>query len=131
MKVWSSTVTGGALGARRARHAVRAALCDKVPEPTLEDVELLVSELATNSVRHAGCDEAAEISMEADVREDCVRLLVCDEGDGFEELPPAPDPDRGGGGYGLLLLDRLARSWGVERDDGFCVWFEVDRAARA
>ena len=130
MKVWSSTVTGGALGARRARQAVRAALCDKVPQPRLVDVELLVSELATNSVRHAGCDESAEISMEADVREDCVRLLVCDEGAGFEHVTPAPDPDRGGG-YGLLLLDRLADRWGVERNGGFCVWFEVGRAGRA
>ena len=130
MKVWSSSINGGVLAARRARRAVREALSGEIPEPRLEDVELLVSELATNSVRHAGCDESIEISMEADVRDDCVRLFLCDEGDGFENLVPAPDPYRGGG-YGLVLLDRLSDRWGVERDGGFCVWFEVERIARA
>ncbi len=28
-------------------------------------------------------------------------------------------------GYGLLLLERMSDRWGVRRDDGFCVWFEL------
>jgi anti-sigma regulatory factor (Ser/Thr protein kinase) len=126
MKVWSSTFNGGASAARAARQAVREALSGEIPEPRLGDVELLVSELATNSVRHAGCDEAGEISMEADVHEDCVRLLLCDEGEGFDDVEPAPDPAREGG-FGLMLVDRLADRWGVARNGGFCVWFEVQR----
>ena len=126
MKVWSSSFNGGASAARAARRAVREALSGEISEPRLDDVELLVSELATNSVRHAGCDESAEIAMEADVRDDCVRLLLCDEGDGFEDVRPAPDAARGGG-FGLMLVDKLADRWGVARNDGFCVWFEVQR----
>jgi len=142
MKVWSSSFNGGAAAAGCARHAVRKALSGALSEPRLGDVELLVSELATNSIRHAGCDETAEISMEADIRDDCVRLLLCDEGDGFDDVEPAVDLSRGGGftehrpepppvgaasGYGLVLLDRLSDRWGVQRGDRFSVWFEVQR----
>ena len=127
MMVWSSSLSGGAHVARCARRAIREALHGELPERRLDDVELLVSELATNSVRHAGCDESAEISLEADVREDCVRLLVCDEGEGFDGAEPQPDLARGGG-FGLMLVDELADRWGVRHNGGFCVWFEVQRA---
>ena len=59
----------GGMSARPVRAACRArgAAAARCREPQLADVELLVSELATNSVRHAGCDDADEISVEADV----------------------------------------------------------------
>jgi len=126
MKIWSSSFNGGAAAAGCARRAVREALRGELAEPRLDDVELLVSELATNSVRHAGCDETTEISMEADVREDRVRLLLCDEGEGFDDVEPAADLSRGGG-FGLTLVNQLADRWGTKRNDGFCVWFEVQR----
>jgi anti-sigma regulatory factor (Ser/Thr protein kinase) len=127
MTVWTGRFSGGSLAARAARRAVREALCEEL----LGDVELLVSELATNSVRHAGCDEDAVISMMARVDEKCVRLRLCDGGDGFEEnATREPSPERAGG-YGLVLVDRLADRWGVHRNGGFCVWFEVERAEHA
>jgi anti-sigma regulatory factor (Ser/Thr protein kinase) len=127
MTVWTRRFRGGVLAARAARRAVREALGDELPEPRLGDVELLVSELATNSVRHAGCDEEREISMTAAVDDECVRLRLCDGGSGFDEdHVPDPQPERGAG-YGLVLVDRLADRWGVMRDGGFCVWFEVRR----
>jgi anti-sigma regulatory factor (Ser/Thr protein kinase) len=131
MTVWTGRFSGGTLAARAARRAVREALGGELPERRLGDVELLVSELATNSVRHAGSDEDAEISMTARVDDKCIRLRVCDTGDGFEEDgAPEPDSERAGG-YGLVLVDRLADRWGVQRNGGFCVWFEVERAHRA
>jgi len=34
-------------------------------------------------------------------------------------------------GRGLLLVDRIARRWGVDVDgEGKCVWFEVDHRAK-
>ena len=96
-----------------------------VSEPTLGDVELLVSELATNSVRHAGCDENGELEIESEVVGGRVWVRVRDHGSGFEERSPSP-PRRGqAGGYGLVLLDRLSDDWGIRRDDGFSVWFEL------
>ena len=86
------------------------------------------SELATNSFRHAGRD-GGEISLEADVDDDCVRLLVCDEGAGFADAEALPQPDiRKGAGFGLRLVDKLSDRWGIRHTDGFCVWFEVQRS---
>lgn len=111
---------------REARHAVRKHLSGELPPERLDDVELLVSELASNSVRHCN-GGGGRLSMETDVSAECVRLCVCDRGPGFDE-PDAPSPHAdGAGGYGLVLLDRLSDRWGTNRNGGFCVWFEVAR----
>jgi anti-sigma regulatory factor (Ser/Thr protein kinase) len=118
---------GGSGAPRHARRAVRETLGDAVSEQTLGDVELLVSELATNSVRHAGCDERGELDLEADIHDGRVMVRVCDEGAGFEAgAVPEPGHEEPGG-YGLVLLDRLADEWGIQRGDQFCVWFELGR----
>src|SRR4051794_13581006 len=128
MKAWRRRFRGGADCVPAARHAIREALSGELDERRLEDVELIVSELATNSVRHAGCDAGGELSVEADVRDDRVRLRMCDHGEGFEERHPQPPPAEASGGFGLVLLDRLSERWGVQRDGDFCVWFEVARS---
>ena len=48
-------------------------------------------------------------------------------------LPARREPDaERPGGRGLLLLEHLATSWGVEAaDDGKVVWFEVPRRSAA
>src|SRR5215216_599441 len=102
---------GGAMAARCARRAVREELSDALPQRRLADVELLVSELATNSVRHAGCGEEDELSLEAAVEPDRVRVRMFDAGRG----------------YGLVLLDHLSDRWGVQPGERFSVWFEVHR----
>jgi anti-sigma regulatory factor (Ser/Thr protein kinase) len=125
---WRKHFSGGALAVREARHAVRERLSGELPPQRLDDVELLISELATNSVRHCDAD-SGRISMEADVSARCVRMRVCDEGHGFAE-PDEPSPRAdGSGGYGLVLLDRLADRWGTNHNGSFCVWFEVERGA--
>jgi anti-sigma regulatory factor (Ser/Thr protein kinase) len=127
MTVRERRFIGGRGAPSDARHALREALGADVSERTLVDAELLVSELATNSVRHAGCDEATELAMEARVRGDRVHVRVYDEGGGFQATPPAKPDLETAGGYGLVLLDRLARAWGVVRGERFCVWFELER----
>ena len=119
--------SGGVTAARCARRAVREELRDALPQRKLADVELIVSELATNSVRHAGCEDADELSMEADVQPDRVRVRLSDPGAGFEVHRPDPPSSGSAGGYGLVLLDRLSDRWGVQRENGFSVWFEVQR----
>ena len=131
MSVWTRRFRGGALAARSARQAVREQLRGELSERQLGDVELIVTELAANSVRHGGCDEAREISIEAAVGDDCIRVQLCDHGHGFTRgTPEAPPPGRSGG-YGLVLLDRLSNRWGTQQNGGFCVWFEVERARPA
>jgi len=118
---------GGATAARCARRAVREELSHALSRRRLADVELLVSELATNSVRHAGCGEEDELSMEAAVEPDRVRVRLFDPGHGFERHTPQPPPRGSAGGYGLVLLERLSDRWGVNGGDPFSVWFEVHR----
>ena len=106
---------------------MREELKDTLPGRRLADVELLVSELATNSVRHANCGESDELAMEAAVEPDRVRVRLSDPGGGFDQHAPEPPGTGASGGYGLVLLDRLSDRWGVQRENGFSVWFEVQR----
>jgi len=115
------------MAARCARRAVREEFRHALPGRRLADVELLVSELATNSVRHAGCGESGELAMEAEVRADRVRVRLSDHGRGFDARAPKPPPSGATGGYGLVLLERLSDRWGTQRGEGFTVWFEVER----
>jgi anti-sigma regulatory factor (Ser/Thr protein kinase) len=93
------------------------------------DLELLVTEVVTNAVRHGGRGAADEIvvRMWADGG---VHVEVVDTGSPFE--PPA-GPERvqpSASGWGLFLLDRLTSAWGVEAEPGGKkVWFDLDRAA--
>jgi anti-sigma regulatory factor (Ser/Thr protein kinase) len=106
---------------------VRDELKDALPRRRLADVELIVSELATNSVRHSGCGDADELSLEANVEADRVRVRLFDPGKGFDAHTPRPPSSGSAGGYGLVLLDRLSDRWGVQRNGRFSVWFEVQR----
>lgn len=127
MTVRERRFCGGLHAPSDARRAVRETLGGAVSRRTLVDAELLVSELATNSVRHGGCDGDAELAMEADVRGDRVYVRVYDGGEGFEGGLPVKDDLEAAGGYGLVLVEQLAERWGVERGDRFCVWFELER----
>ena len=89
----------------------------------LQDVEVLVSELVTNAVRHGHLSEDDTIVVHLAIGADVLRVEVCDPGPGFER-PAVLRPRASGGGHGLRLVDRLSASWGVAGDDGTCVWFE-------
>ena len=109
-----------------ARHAVAACgLVDADREPTLL---LLVSELVSNSVLHAGMEAHEEIRVRARFDMECARVEVCDAGrsgsvpEKRSKSLDALEP----GGLGLVLVDEMADSWGVRRgDDETCVWFEL------
>jgi serine/threonine-protein kinase RsbW len=90
-----------------------------------QTVVLLVSEVVSNAVRHSGGPADATITLEAIVTEGSVRIAVTDAGEGFTPRPR--DPDRLGEGYGLYLVEKAARNWGVEHDGGTTVWFELAR----
>jgi anti-sigma regulatory factor (Ser/Thr protein kinase) len=103
---------------------------DRVPERHLRDVRLLVSELVTNAVRHAGLRAGDRIRLFVRMHEAVLRVEVDDPGKGFELRAPQPDPARASG-WGLYLVDELSDRWGMERGGrgGTRVWFELDGAA--
>lgn len=118
----------GASAPAEARHRVTDALSARVDSGTLEQLELLVSELVTNVVRHANSSPGDCLSLELHLRGDDVRVEVADCVGELFDPTPAPDPERGRG-YGLFLVENLSRRWGVKRDDGTRVWFELGLTA--
>lgn len=95
----------------------------RVTGGALEDVRLLVTELITNALRHAGLRPDDEIGLKAEVSDGTVRIEVSDPG---RDGPVAMrSPGSQGGGYGLLLVERLTSRWGVERHEGNMVWAEL------
>lgn len=111
-----------------ARRAVGG--LDELAGSERADAALLVSEVVTNSLRHSGVRDG-EIRLHAEVDDDTVRVEVTDAGPGFVRRTPRPHPEGPDpGGWGLVLVDRLADRWGVEREGSTRVWFEIDRSAR-
>jgi anti-sigma regulatory factor (Ser/Thr protein kinase) len=110
--------------ARRALGEVS----DHLTPRRLEDAQLLVSELVTNAIRHAGLDDHDMIKLVVVTGDDALRIEVCDPGPGFEVSEPTPDPARPSG-WGLYLVRELSDRWGVEHDAQTRVWFELDREA--
>jgi len=112
-----------AASARRALDLIGR----RLSRSTLENAKLLVSELVTNAVRHGPQRRGGEVRVRTAVRPDAVRIDVTDEGEGFVQ-PPAS-----GllvvGGWGLVLVDRVADRWGIEDGGPTRVWFELDRSS--
>jgi anti-sigma regulatory factor (Ser/Thr protein kinase) len=114
-----------AVGAARSWLSSLAA--DLVEPPRDADLELVVSEIVTNAVRHGR--EGGEILLAATPKPDYLCVQVTDDGPGFVPHPGAMASDEHGG-FGLFLVERLTRRWGVTRENGRTrVWFELDYRA--
>ena len=96
-----------------------------LPDGIRDDVLLLVSELVTNAVRHAGAGPDRPLHLQLLRGPRWVVVTVGDEGPGFT-WHPAPPAGNESGGWGLFLVDQIADSWGVEcTASGTRVWFEI------
>ncbi|MDP9296757.1 MAG: ATP-binding protein [Actinomycetota bacterium] len=108
-----------------ARRAVDQ-LAGVAPDSVLDNVRLIVSELITNSVRHAGLRDDARIGLRIVMGRGVLRGEVTDPGPGF--VPKAQVLTMyQQSGWGLFLVDQIADRWGVERNGVTRVWFEIDR----
>jgi len=83
---------------------------------------LLITELVSNAVRHGSPTPRAAIEVRVTVAPRLLRVLIRDEGSGF-------DPDdikTGDTQWGIHLVRELASRWGVEGSvQGTDVWFEM------
>jgi anti-sigma regulatory factor (Ser/Thr protein kinase) len=114
-----------AAAARRELEVFRGEL-DQV---VYEDVALLMTELITNSVKHAGPDAGDHIDVDVAVMPDRIRVDVRDGGPGFKHRGRDPDADHALH-WGLHLIEALADRWEIVSGTGAAgtvVWFEVDR----
>ncbi len=102
-----------------ARHFTRAVLEDQ-PRETLEAVELMVSELATNAVQHARSDFDLTIRRTRGQ----LRIEIRDRGQGQPALR-SPTPQENSG-RGLRIVEAMSSEWGVLADsEGKLVWFTM------
>lgn len=111
----------GTRSAAEARHFVRDVLERWGCHALVADTELVVSELVTNAVLHAGTAGRLRLRLV----EGRVRVEVLDEGGGEPREQPV-DLLRPGG-RGLLIVGEVAAGWGVEHvdGDGKVVWAEI------
>ena len=105
-----------------ARRVVQNALLHGGLEVLLDDALLLVTELVTNSVVHAGTD----VELHVDIGVGRARVEVVDRGAGaLPVVAGVPGADREGG-RGIFLLDALAQEWGTRHfAGGKSVWFTL------
>jgi anti-sigma regulatory factor (Ser/Thr protein kinase) len=105
-----------------ARRFVRDVLADQEPELT-QAAELMISELATNCVRHAHTDFELAIDARGDIR-----VEVRDTGSGRPVV--LSPPPRQLSGRGMQIVAAMSDAWGIIPDPtGKTVWFTLRRAA--
>ncbi|TML33496.1 MAG: ATP-binding protein [Actinobacteria bacterium] len=120
----SFELAGGPYAVTAARLAL-SELDELVDETQAFDVRLLVSELVTNSVKHASVGPEDSIKLSLAIDEVLIRCDVVDNGPGFDP-PDDPAEDARDRGWGLFFVEQIADRWGVERESAR-VWFEIER----
>ena len=102
---------------------------DQILSPeVLEDLQLVVSELITNSVKF-GPKRPITLSLQIGGN-GIVRGEVIDQGDGEQaKIEMNPEPTIAGG-WGLHLVDRVTKRWGIHEGSTH-VWFEVGPQRRS
>ncbi|MFD8150192.1 ATP-binding protein [Streptomyces sp. NPDC059720] len=125
---YSMRLTVGAHAPRHVRRIVRSFLREWGMAELSDAVELGVTELLANVVRHVPDRRCALLLLR---QRTGVRVEVTD---GSAELPRTPPSlaEDSEGGRGLLLLEAMADKWGVSlwADGGKTVWFECGAGTR-
>jgi len=107
-----------------ARDWLREFLAGRVADTVTDDALLVLSELATNALRHGLGEVVARAALR---RDGTLTLSITDSGDELPALQPV-DPTRVGG-VGLRIVDELTTAWGVAAfPGGKTVWATLSRA---
>lgn len=121
---WRPPADGNPVAAARAwvRRTLPEVVHRRVRPDLAEDLDIVVSELAGNALRHAG--GVARVGLE--LRPGAVRVTVVDDD---ERAPVVRHPDRDGeSGRGILLVGALSSAWSTDHDlrhGGKHVWAEL------
>jgi two-component sensor histidine kinase len=118
------------LGPAAPAAARRLAGDISLDEAARSKLELILSELVTNSVKHASDESDAELSVRLRRESELVRGEVCGQGPEFEWAPHDADLEEPGG-LGLMIVDHLSERWGICTNSHVCVWFECDGCGAA
>jgi anti-sigma B factor antagonist len=116
--------TASSVGVAR-RHLVSDLIEAGVCASAVTDAALVISELLSNALQHAGPLPGTGIRVAWDLEDDSVRVCVSDGGGSTQPELGEPTPSTTGG-RGLRIVARLSRRWGTLCDDnGTTVWAEV------
>ena len=85
----------------------------------------MVAELVNNAIVHGGVGEDDRVVLHVAAAADALRVEVSNPGTAFEVRAPTPRDEPGG--FGLVIVDRIASRWGVDDGGDTCVWFELER----
>ncbi|MBZ9640045.1 ATP-binding protein [Streptomyces sp. PSKA30] len=115
--------------ARHIRRIVRSLLAEWDLPELADAVELAVTELIANVVRHVPDRRCTLLMLR---QTEGVRVEVTDSSPQVPLLPGELSPDAECG-RGLVLLDAMVDKWGVDpvTGGGKAVWFECRRSVRA
>jgi GAF domain-containing protein/anti-sigma regulatory factor (Ser/Thr protein kinase) len=118
---------GGADDVPRARRFAVAALRGGRADALVGDVELVVSELVTNALLHAGAPASLRVFIPAQRPESDEVVVRVEVRDPLRSSPiRAVASTESMTGRGITLIEALASSWGVEHDGtGKVVWSEL------
>jgi len=125
---WRQVFPGQVASVPEVRAWARGVLAGRVAAPVLDDVLLLLSELATNAVAHSDSGRTTDGRLTVYLARTTTLVHVEVTDDGSATNAPAvrvPEADDDGG-RGLWLVDLLATKWGSHHDDaGRSVWYQV------
>ena len=107
-----------------ARSAAAGAIGD-LPEHVRDAAMLLISEVVTNAVRHGCSGPEDRVGLFVGRPGGVLRVEVRDPGHGLPHGSTGDDDPLRESGWGLVMVDRLASRWGIERGPSR-VWFELD-----
>lgn len=107
---------------RASRHFVIAAMRRLKADHLVHDAALIVSELATNAVRHADTPFRVSVSKLGGL----VCISIKDVGDGHAALPAIAPDEEAVEGRGMAIVESLAHRWGSNAvEDGKVVWAQL------
>ena len=118
------TVPAGPAAPGTARRELTHWLSSRTTNGLLTYAPLVVTELVTNSLCHAGLTDAATVRISAAIEDGVLRIEVEDGGTNGAVTRRRPNRDTGGG-FGLNIVDALAVRGGVKRGGGTVVWVEL------
>ncbi|HEX6469208.1 MAG TPA: ATP-binding protein [Streptosporangiaceae bacterium] len=114
------TLPGAELSVACARRFVRDLL--GAGHPSLDDVELCVSEAVTNSVQHTASGRGGKVTVRLRAEADSIVTEVTDDGAGGARPHLRADP-AGLGGRGMRIIEAVTLAWGLRPDgDRTTVW---------
>ena len=85
-----------------------------LPDETLADLKLALTEACSNSVRHAYSDREGSVEILYELHEDRLVIEVLDEGEGFDARETDKDGDElTEGGLGIAIIRAIADEFEV------------------